>query len=188
MILLFLQFQIVANHCPSKNLKQLVISHWLTRTEKTERACIHVHLPACARLSFLTLTNSGLLFKHGSLLDLNPGESTPSRWMQLLVKPSVFGWLCRLQKQNKSNSELEGANANGHPTEGCKTVPRSKLSYKHVISDLTDWGWFWQTNSIWWAWAEDGTFIDQAITPPSPEGTAGTISQETYQFELTQTY
>lgn len=97
--------------------------------------------------------------------------------MQLLVKPSVFGWLCRLQKQNKSNSELEGANANGHPTEGCKTVPRSKLSYKHVISDLTDWGWFWQTNSIWWAWAEDGTFIDQAITPPSPEGTAGTISQ-----------
>lgn len=82
-----------------------------------------------------------MLFKHCSILDANTRESHPSRWKQLLVKPFLFVLLChRLKCSRKINQapNLKEQMLMAVPTEGCKTVPKSKLNYKHVISELTD--------------------------------------------------
>lgn len=98
--------------------------------------------------------------------------------MQLLAKPLLFVLRCHLQKCSREINQapnLKEQMLMATPTEGCETVPKSKLNYKHVISDLTDWGWFFTNKlhlvSLGWRqnlyWSGNNR----------PEGTAGTISQ-----------
>ena len=41
-------------------------------------------------------------------------------------------------EETKISNHLKEQMLMAVPTEGCKTVPKSKLNYKHVISELTD--------------------------------------------------